>query len=296
MYKVVSTNKKISERSRRIIITVDVEDWFQVENFKTSISFTDWTNKELRVDKNTYYLLDFFDKYKIKATFFILGWIAKRIPGLVNEIHLRGHEVASHGYNHLLCTELSNKDLKKDLIDSKELLEDIIGLPVNGYRAPSFSINDHILKVVKDCGYLYDSSFNSFSVHKRYGKVDLIRNIKKGIVSKVSDNLYELPISNLKLFNLILPWGGGGYFRIIPLPLFKMGVREILKREQTYLFYLHPWEIDHEQPRVKEALGLFKIRHYMNLNKTLSKLSSFIEDFKECCFVTCRQYLDNIKL
>lgn len=290
----VYNKQKETEKSKCIILTIDVEDWFQVENFKDSIPFDDWKNKELRVDKNTLYILDFFDKYNIKATFFVLGWIAKRIPSLIKEIHLRGHEVASHGYSHSLCNQMSTDDLKKDLIESKNILENITDIPVKGYRAPSFSISDNILKFVEDCGYLYDSSFNSFSMHKRYGSIDLIRGVKKGIVFQVSKGLYEFPISNLSLFNINLPWGGGGYFRLIPFSVFKMGVRRILEKEGTYLFYLHPWEIDQEQPKVKNVIRPFKIRHYMNIDKTLSKLSLFIEGFKECCFITCQKYLEKI--
>ncbi len=279
-----------------ILITVDVEDWFQVENFKPYISFADWTDKEIRVEKNTYSLLDFFAKSKIKATFFILGWIAERIPQLVQAIHSQGHEVASHGYNHKLCLQQPTKDLKKDLVTSKNLLESIINFPVYGYRAPSFSINNNTLQLIEECGYLYDSSFNSFGMNKRYGQIDSPSNDKKGIASQFSDSLYELPISNIKFGKRIFPWGGGGYFRLIPLPLFNKGVQYILKKEQAYLFYLHPWEIDLKQPIVKEASKLFKFRHYVNLDKTLSKLSTLIQSLKQCQFTTCYQYLESLNL
>ncbi len=272
-------------------------------------------------------------KGNLKATFFALGWIAERLPNLVREIHSRGHEVASHGYLHNLCNQQSHEELKKDLIDSKKLLEDIIGAPVFGYRAPSFAINNDILKIIEDCGYLYDSSYNSFAMHSRYGKVDLPQNNNKGIAFPISETsnsqpsndnqlsamsyelpsssndyqlsamshelylhrrFYELPISNLKLGNHIFPWGGGGYFRLIPFPVFKMGVQSILKKENAYLFYMHPWEVDPEQPIVAEASKFFKFRHYINLDKTASKLLSFITAFKKCRFITCYQYIDEI--
>ena len=228
-----------------ILITIDVEDWFQVENFKQYIPFATWPQKELRVEKNVHRLLDLFDscnqqpetrnmkpgyelsansyeeslKKNIKATFFILGWLAKRLPNLVREIQGRGHEVASHGFYHNLCTEESNHRLKQDLTDSKKLLEDIISAPVAGFRAPSFSISNDTLKIIEECDYLYDSSFNSFAMHGRYGKLLLNSYKKKGISYQVSNNFFELPISNLDLGkkDFVLPWGGGAYFRIIPL-------------------------------------------------------------------------------
>ncbi|UCF57598.1 MAG: DUF3473 domain-containing protein [Deltaproteobacteria bacterium] len=313
----------MSHQLNNILLTVDVEDWFQVENFKQCIPFSSWQSYELRVEKNILRLLDLLDTCngrrtrlphlsqsdggqatdngrgeKPQATFFVLGWIAERLPHLVREIRSRSHEVASHGYQHNLCNQISPKDLKIDLTHSKNLLEDIIGDRVYGYRAPSFSISQDILKIIQDCGYLYDSSFNSFAMHGRYGHLDLSKNGTRGIALQISKTqgpesriLYELPISNIKLGNSILPWGGGGYFRLIPFPVFRLGVQSILKKENAYLLYLHPWEIDPEQPKVKEASKFFKFRHYINLNKTASKLSSFIEAFNQCHFATCRQYL-----
>ena len=136
---------------------------------------------------------------EIKATFFVLGWIAERLPNYGKEVRHRGHEIASHGYNHDLCGTINHNDLKQDLIKSKKLLEDITGTEIYGYRAPSFSIDNDILNVIQDCGYLYDSSYNSFGLHGRYGKVNLNGQPKNGIAIKLSDTFYELPISNLKL-------------------------------------------------------------------------------------------------
>ena len=312
-----------------ILITIDVEDWFQVENFKQYIPFSTWSSYEFRVEKNVHRLLNLFDSckpqpttdnrhaHKVRCTFFILGWLAERLPHLVREIQDRGHEVASHGFDHNLCYEEPKDRLKQDLLDSKKLLEDIIGVSVFGYRAPSFSISDDTLKVIEECGYLYDSSFNSFAMHDRYGKILLNSYIKKGISHQVSNNFFELPISNLDLRNPLsyelsvlsserniwknlfsgsftLPWGGGAYFRIIPFSIFKRGVENILKKENAYLFYMHPWEIDPDQPRVGEASSSCKFRHYINLNRTFLKLTRFIEYFGQCRFVSCRQYLDEI--
>ena len=275
--------------SETILITIDVEDWFQVENFKSLIPFSSWPSREFRVEKNTRQLLDILGHRR--ATFFILGWIAERLPGLVRDIHDQGHEVASHGYHHNLCNQQSGKELEKDLADSKKRLEDIIGASVVGYRAPSFSINDDVLKMIESCGYRYDSSFNSFAMHDRYGKVDLSQNKRKGIAVQISRNFHELPISNLRMGNRVFPLGGGGYFRLIPFPLFKMGIRQILKNDGAYLFYMHPWELDPGQPKVSDAPPSYKFRHYTNLKRVQSKLSGLFKAFRQSEFVTCRDYL-----
>lgn len=286
-----------------VLLTFDVEDWFQVENFKQCIPFSSWPQCELRVEKNVHRILDLLDSIKLsnptnstnpinsKATFFILGWIAERLPHLVHEIQARGHEVASHGYYHKLCIEQSAEELKNDLTKSKELLEDITGNPVYGYRAPSFSINDHILQLIRETGYLYDSSFNSFRLHGRYGRMKLNGNGGNGILYTISNDFFELPVSNLKLANRILPWGGGGYFRLIPLSIFKQGVEKILKKQGGYLFYLHPWEVDPDQPKVAGVQGSYKFRHYINISKTLDKFSYLLEKLITCQFQTCYQYL-----
>ena len=216
--------------------------------------------------------------------------------------------MASHGYSHKLCGECSSEELRNDLVYSKKLIEDIIGDRIYGYRAPSFSINNDTLGIVGKSGYLYDSSFNSFGMNGRYGHLDLSQIKKKGIAFQISNiqnsisqtngrqeskNLYELPISNISIGKRVLPWGGGGYFRLFPTSIFRSGVRSILKKEKAYLFYMHPWEIDSEQPKVEEAAFFYKFRHYVNLKKTQSKLLKLIESFKDCAFVTCKQYLDS---
>jgi polysaccharide deacetylase family protein (PEP-CTERM system associated) len=329
------------------LFTVDVEDWFQVENFKSSIVFDSWNEQEFRVERNTHRILDLLDAFgnskstnlqpvifpsgtnqtnftgptnqptnktnetnpphstvpPVRATFFMLGWIARKLPGLVKAICSRGHEVASHGINHHLCTDETSDALQNDLSDSKKLLEDIIGRPVCGYRAPSFSINDDILKIIEDAGYLYDSSYNSFDKHGRYGRLAIDGFKKSGIACQVSDTFYELPVSNLiiqnstfKINNWILPWGGGGYFRLLPYAIFKQGIQRILKKDSAYNFYMHPWEVDPDQPRVNKAPALLKFRHYVNLRSTEKKISKMLVDFSDCRFVTCREYLEELQL
>ena len=248
-----------------------------------------------------------YEKSHPKVTFFILGWIAERLPNLVREIQSRGHEVASHGYNHNLANQQSQTDLKKELTESKELLEDIIGSRVYGFRAPNFVIDDDILKIIEDCGYFYDSSYNSFSLHGRYGQISFNGDNKNGIAHKISENFFELPISNIHFKyplsfepsalgsrkRFVLPWGGGGYFRLIPYRFFRYGVQSILKKAGAYVFYLHPWELDPEQPRVKEISCHYKLRHYNNIKRTSLKLSKLINEFEQCKFITCSQYLDS---
>jgi polysaccharide deacetylase family protein (PEP-CTERM system associated) len=325
-----------------ILLTVDVEDWFQVENFRPWIPFETWDQYELRVERNVHRLLDLFDSIKLQppslpatknraddyqlsamsyelknngqltkdnghtkkvcATFFVLGWIAEKLPNLIREIHARGHEVASHGYNHNLCNQQSHSALKRELADSKKLLEDIVSDEICGFRAPNFSINDDTLKIAEDSGYFYDSSYNSFNLNSRYGEISLNGHNKNGIAHKISDNFFELPISNIQFkyplnlkrnntHHFILPWGGGAYFRLIPYRLFKHGVKSILDQNGAYVFYMHPWEIDPGQPHLKEASYQLKLRHYNNIKKTSLKLSKLLNEFQQCSFATCSQYL-----
>jgi polysaccharide deacetylase family protein (PEP-CTERM system associated) len=260
----------------------------------------------LRVERNTHRLLDLLDSTplnptnpinfsKPKSTFFILGWIAQRLPNLVKEIHTRGHEIASHGFSHHLCTHQKSEELRNDLTESKSMLEDIIGGPVFGYRAPSFSITNDILKIIEESGYQYDSSYNSFALHGRYGKINLAGIARKGISYAISNNFFEIPISNLKIFGKIFPWGGGGYLRLFPFSLFLKGIEAILKKESAYLCYMHPWEIDPNQPRVKNIPKSFKFRHYINLNRTYLRLLQLIKRFQGCRFITLHDYIQQVE-
>jgi polysaccharide deacetylase family protein (PEP-CTERM system associated) len=296
---------------KNILITVDVEDWFQVENFKPYISFDSWDSRELRVEKNTHTLLDLFDSFResssksseqlqrpgrAQGTFFVLGWIAERMPHLVREIQNRGHEVASHGFGHELCNRKAYDDLREDLAKSKKIIEDIIGSEIYGYRAPSFSINNHILGMIAEAGYQYDSSYNSFDKHGRYGKLSTQGLPKIGLGIKVSESFWELPVSNLKIGNRILPWSGGGYFRLIPGRIFHLGVQAILNNDSAYNLYVHPWELDPDQPRVKAASKMSKFRHYVNLSNTEKKLDQLLKRFHQCRFIGCREYLQHLQL
>jgi polysaccharide deacetylase family protein (PEP-CTERM system associated) len=294
-------------QNKTILLTFDVEDWFQVENLRPWIPFSSWNSYELRVERNTYLLLDLLDEinlnsdnditkkgneFKPKATFFLLGWIVRRLPNLAREIDKRGHEVASHGFDHNLCYSQSYAELKNDLMTSKNIIEDVIGKPVFGYRAPSFSISDPVLEAIRACGYHYDSSFNTFDKHGRYGHIDISNFATKGSVYQIKDDFYEIPLSNLSFYGKIIPWAGGGYFRLLPFFIFKAGVKHILKNEDNYIFYAHPWEFDPHQPVVKQATRINKFKHYINLSKTAARLESLLNYFSNCRFLTCHAHIN----
>jgi polysaccharide deacetylase family protein (PEP-CTERM system associated) len=281
-----------------ILLTIDVEDWFQVENLRPMFPPDLWERQTARVEWATNRLLDLFDSFeeRIQATFFVLGWVAERFPRLVAEIKRRGHEVASHGYGHLLNYRMQREALQADLNRSKSILEQITGAPVLGYRAPCFSINDNILKCVQNAGYRYDSSYNSFDRNGRYGVIDTSSGMRRqGIALRLSSDFVELPISNMTLLGQTIPWGGGGYFRLIPPSLFRSGVRCILKQRKAYMLYLHPWEIDPGQPRIKGISRLAGFRHYLNIANTYQRVSRLISAFHQCRFMTCSQYIRSLQ-
>ncbi|WP_051564619.1 DUF3473 domain-containing protein [Desulfovermiculus halophilus] len=226
-----------------------------------------------------------------KATFFFLAWVARRFPRLVQEVHERGHEVASHGCNHMLLSQMSSSQIFQDLYESKQILEDITGSPVLGYRAPSFSIALDHFDLLEKAGYAYDSSYNSFALHKRYGRLDLTRFCQNGIAYRINKNFAELPVSNLRIRNIIFPWGGGGYFRLLAPAIFYWGVRRIMSSHGGFVFYLHPWELDPEQPKARHLSAFSKFKHYVNLEKTSGRLLNFVKRFEGCSFVTCGDYL-----
>ncbi|MEJ5349188.1 MAG: polysaccharide deacetylase family protein [Desulfosoma sp.] len=249
------------------------------------------------MDRSTATLLDVLEEGErclgrpVKATFFVLGSVAERFPQLVHEIHRRGHEVASHGYWHRLCVHEKPCDLQEDLMRSKALLEDILGSPVLGYRAPGFSISDRILEQVEEAGYRYDSSYNSFGLNPRYGTLTL-NGTRRGIAYEVQPKFYELPVSNLKILGRTLPWAGGGYFRLVPFDLFAAGVSKILRSQGAYVFYMHPWECDPMQPRVCGVDPVSRFRHYVNLSRTAARLLRLIMRFGNCRFMSCTSYLN----
>ena len=278
---------------KAVLITVDVEDWFQVENLRSVYPPQSWNSCELRVEASTQKVLDLLDSYQVKGTFFVLGWIAERCPGVVRDIFKRGHEVASHGYGHQLCFDLSREVLHEDLYRSKAIIEDITGSRVMGYRAPSFSVTEKVIDVLGELNYTYDSSYNDFSLNKRYGTaVDLFRVLPQNrLVAR--NGIVEIPLSNFSVLGNSIPWAGGGYFRFWPTALFEAGVARLLQKNYPYVFYCHPWEFDYAQPRADGIGTLSRFRHYINLRKTLDRLGHFLSRFRDCAFCLCGDYVSD---
>lgn len=269
-------------------ITVDVEDYFHVSAFASSISTDEWDDHRLRVEANTRRLLDLFDSNDIKATFFVLGWVAERKPELIREIAQRGHEVACHGYSHQLVYNQKPDVFREETLRSKALLEDIIAEPVYGYRAASYSITNRslwALDTLAEAGFEYDSSI--FPVrHDRYGIPDAPEEPHQ-LTTPNGSSLIEFPLSTAHVLGYRLPVAGGGYFRLYPYWLTRMGLSQVNRRGMPFIFYLHPWEVDPDQPRV-EAGWLSRFRHYNNLDKCESRLRQLVQDFE---FTTAREVL-----
>jgi len=279
---------------KTICLSFDVEDWFQVENLRAKFPPESWDRCELRVENNTRKILDLLDKYNVKATFFVLGWIAERKPRLVKEIHSRGHEIASHGYGHIINYELSRDEIFEDIKKSKELLEGITGDKIVGYRAPNFSVTKDVIDTLTTLKFKYDSSYHPFSGNERYGQLGVD---EKGIF-KLNESLIEIPMSVWKNKFFELSIAGGGYFRLYPYSFFRTLTSSYLKKSDHMIMYFHPWEFDPEQPRVKDVKFSYRFRQYVGLSNNDNKLSSFIEDsmgkqymFKRFCELCNNEFL-----
>jgi len=260
-------------------MTIDVEDYFHVSAFDGVVPRSRWNDLESRVCANTDRLLAILDGAHVLATFFILGWVAERYPDLVRRIASLGHEVASHGYGHRLVYDQTREEFRQDVRRAKHALEGITGVPVHGFRAPSYSVTPRslwALDVLIEEGYLYDASI--FPIHHdRYGIPVSARHAY--MVERERGSLLEVPASTLRWAGLNLPVGGGGYFRMLPYAWTRWSIDRINRAEnRPVIFYLHPWEIDPGQPRLDGAL-LSRIRHYRNLDKTESRLRSLLKDF-----------------
>jgi polysaccharide deacetylase family protein (PEP-CTERM system associated) len=276
----------------KTFLSVDVEDWFQVDNLKQAITRDSWDGNESRVEKNVDIILGLLDKYDSLATFFILGWIAERFPQVVKKIHQQGHEIACHGYNHDLVYSLTPESFRQDVIKTKNILEDSIGEKIIGYRAPNFSITDWAIDVLISLGFKYDSSLFLTVAHKRYGKL-IDYKVPKNSIFELKEKFYQVMLSYNNFGGIKLPWSGGFYFRFIPYLIFKSGIDKIIKDKGIYIFYIHPWEFDPKQPRVKNINYQYKFRHYTNLRKTESKFIHLLNDYK---FLPIRNAISEILL
>lgn len=261
-------------------MSVDVEDYFHVSVFDGIVPRSQWASMESRVCTNTTRLLDLFDEFKVRSTFFILGWVAERHPALVREIAARGHEIASHGYAHRLIYDQTPTAFRDDVRRAKHLLEDASGHVVNGYRAPSYSVTPRslwALDILIEEGYRYDSSIFPIR-HDRYGIPVSPR--EPFPIERERGTLMEVPGSTVRLGPLNLPVGGGGYFRLLPYEWTRWGIARLNTVErQAAVFYIHPWEIDPDQPRL-HAGWLGRLRHYRNLEKTEERLRGLLTQFR----------------
>ncbi|MCG3201808.1 MAG: hypothetical protein NFCOHLIN_01678 [Gammaproteobacteria bacterium] len=276
------------------VMTVDVEDYFHVSAFSSVIDRSDWATLECRVERNTRALLDLFHERRVACTFFVLGWVAERYPGLVREIAESGHEVACHGLTHELVYRQTPEVFLAETRRAKQVLEDTVQTPVIGYRAASYSIVKEsiwALDILTDLGFQYDSSI--FPVrHDRYGipgspRVPHRMSLQRGKA------IVEFPLSTYRVVKYDVPVAGGGYFRLFPYAFSRFALKKINERDGVpFIFYLHPWEIDPDQPRIK-AGPVSRFRHYTNLTRCRPRLEALTSDFE---FDTARSVLQRLGL
>ena len=263
----------------RNAMTCDVEDYFQVSAFAPYIDRDSWPTRECRVEANMERILAIYERHGVKATFFTLGWIAERYPGMVRNIVAAGHELASHGYGHLRASDQSRTQFDNDIRSSKALLEDIGGQAVLGYRAPSFSIghaNLWALEALQEAGYRYSSSIYPIA-HDHYGMPDAPR---FAFYPHGPDGLLEVPVTTVNMLGRNLPAGGGGYFRLLPYALSRWMMQKVNREDrQPALFYFHPWELDPGQPRPQGLDAKSRFRHYVNIERMEGRLEQLARDF-----------------
>ena len=261
-------------------LSVDVEDYFQVEAFKSIVDRTEWDTRPLRVAENTARMLDLFDVADTRGTFFILGWVADRLPGIVRQIRDRGHEVASHGYSHELAHAQTRAEFRKDVRHARSLLEDISGARVRGFRAPTFSIgraNWWAFEILAEEGYDYSSSIYPIE-HDLYGMPGAPRTAFRPMEDR---DFVEIPVATVRLFDKNRPCGGGGYFRLLPYEVSRWCIRRVNHLDQMpCVFYCHPWEIDVDQPRLSEAPLKSRFRHYLNIGAMEQRIARLLQDFR----------------
>jgi len=259
-------------------LTIDVEDYFQVSAFAPHIGREDWGARECRVEENIARILALLADANAKATFFTLGWIAERYPGIVRRIGDEGHELASHGFGHQRASEQSPMEFLADIRLAKAIIEDIAGCAVHGYRAPSFSIgtsNPWAFDAIAAAGYRYSSSIYPIR-HDHYGVPDAPR-----FAHESRPGLLEIPVATVRVGRSNWPAGGGGYFRLLPYALSRWSLRRINRQDRKpAMFYFHPWELDPDQPRVDGPDAKTRFRHYVNLRRMAPRLTRLLRDFR----------------
>ena len=290
----------------RNLLTIDVEDYYQVAVFSRVVGYPRWSEYENRVEKNTLRILEILNRADVKATFFVLGWIAERMPTLVREIDAQGHEVASHGYRHRSIQEQTRQEFRDDVRSAKKILEEIIKKPVYGYRAPTYSIMEKTLwalNILSEEGYRYDSSIFPIR-HDRYGipaapRIPFVTRLCQTHPTRIEDlvsarlsscndygncrippdGILELPPATVRILKNNFPVAGGGYFRLLPYGFVKWGLKRINQEGNLFVFYIHPWEMDPQQPRINGVSVFTRIRHYHNLDKTEALFLRVLSDF-----------------
>lgn len=269
---------------RVCILTIDVEDWFHLigagldYQFRVLPGGTEvWDRLPSRVVDNTRWILDLLDRYQVKATFFVLGWVAERYPHLVREIHKKGHEIGSHSYWHKVVTAQTPTEFRDDLRRSLDVLQEITGSQVKGFRASTASITDWAIDIIAEEGLLYDSSLFPVFYHDVYGKIEGTN--KEEPIERLSNGLWEVKFSSLQIGKLQLPCSGGGYFRLFPYRLFRQWVRRILAQRNVFLFYLHPWEVDANPPTIPDLKPMYHFRRYVFIRKTRPRFERLLSDF-----------------
>ena len=260
-------------------MTVDVEDYYQVEAFRHQVSRSDWPNHEGRVERNVERLLQLLADHHVHGTFFTLGWIAERYPELIKRIVDAGHELASHGYDHTRVDQQSPDEFRLDTRKTKQILEDLGGVEVRGYRAASFSVSDKTpwaFEIMAEEGYRYSSSIYPIR-HDLYGMPSAPR---FAYAPDQNSDILEVPITTVSLLSRKLPCGGGGYFRLYPYAFSRWAMRRVNRKDhQPCVFYLHPWEIDPDQPRMPNLSPKTRFRHYLNLRRMEDRLHRLLRDF-----------------
>lgn len=264
----------------RNAMTVDVEDYFQVSAFEPHIERAEWERLPCRVEQNIDRILSLFDEKNVKATFFVLGWMAERYPEMVRRLHENGHEVASHGYEHVRVVNQTPHAFREDVQRTRKLLEDTVGAPVVGYRAASYSIgrdNLWALDELQETGHLYSSSIYPIH-HDLYGMPEAPRFAFR---HRDGEGILEVPVTTVHVGGRNFPCGGGGYFRLLPYAVSRWAINRVNRSDgQSAVFYFHPWEVDPEQPR-QRGIGLkTRVRHYLNLTRMENRLSHLLNDFQ----------------
>ena len=283
-------NSSKSEEVKRSVVnalTIDVEDWYHVHAFQKVIRRQDWSRYESRVFNNTMKILELLAKHGIQATFFILGWVAEQTPRVVKEIQAAGHEIGSHGYAHQLIYDQTPDEFAADLQRSLEIIEGITGLKVRGFRAPSFSVTRGSfwsIEIMRSLGITYDSSVFPI-LHDNYGIPGSPRH-----PYQIAEGIREFPMTTVRVLGRNLPIAGGAYLRVFPYWLTRWGIHQVNSAGEPAIVYVHPWELDPEQPVIKSS-RLSHFRHYANLDKTEDRLTALCKDFR---FTSLRSLLEHV--